>query len=232
MGSPAEEHTRFARELVPEMKQLCPAMYLDEGPQHRVIISKDFFLSQFLTTQSQYTAVMGINPSAFSQGGDWDCLVAGLDTRDFPVEMVSQEDAETFCRRLSALPEEIALGHSYRLPTEADWEYACRANASIYSPYSFGQDFQPNEVNMDPTTLGSSSRPLPLKRPCPVGLYSPNAFGLYDMHSNISEWCSDWYDPNYYSKSPLMDLYFLGKPNGSTNGSRSSRDLVERTREA
>jgi formylglycine-generating enzyme required for sulfatase activity len=188
-------------------------MYLDEGPQHGVAISTGFLLDKFLTTQSQYTAVMGGNPSFFAPGGEGNCFVTEVDTRNFPVESVSHEDAESFCRRLSALPEEVALGFAYRLPTEAEWEYACRGNAPVYSPYSFGQKFLPGEVNMDPAGVGADSRTRLLRNPCPVGSYTPNSFGLYDMHSNVGEWCSDWYDKDYYSKSPVID------PPGPSTGS-------------
>ena len=205
MGSPLGERMKYVRALNPMTRQLCPSMYLDEGPQHRVVISTGTLFSKFLTTQSQYSAVMGVNPSSFTQGGEWDCFVTGMETGNFPVEMVSHDDAVSFCRRLSALPEEVALGFSYRLPTEAEWEYACRGNAPVYAPYSFGQKFLPSEVNMDPTGVGHDSSARLLRSTCPVGSYSPNAFGLYDMHSNVGEWCSDWYASDYYSQSPLVD---------------------------
>src|SRR5947209_3442846 len=105
MGSPDSEEGRFP----------------DEGPQHEVTISGAFYLGVYPVTQQEYQAVLGTNPSAFHAGN-------GGGPRH-PVEYVSWEDAVEFCRRLSALPEERRGGREYRLPTEAEWEYACRAGS-------------------------------------------------------------------------------------------------------
>ena len=102
-----------------------------EGPQHRVRITKPFYLGATDVTQEEYQRVMGNNPSEFSATGNGKDKVAGQDTKRFPVEKVSWDDAVEFCRRLSEMPEEKAAGRTYRLPSEAQWEYACRAGARV-----------------------------------------------------------------------------------------------------
>src|SRR5206468_3117749 len=98
----------------------------DEGPQHEVEITKDFFIGVTEVTQKQYRAIMGKNPSYFCADGGGKDSVKGLDTDDFPVETVSWQDAQDFLKKLSAQNEEKKNGREYRLPTEAEWEYACR----------------------------------------------------------------------------------------------------------
>jgi len=109
-----------------------------EGPRHRVRITKPFWLGTYEVTQSEYQRVMDKNPSAFSASGQGQDHVAGQDTSRFPVEMVSWDDATKFCQRLSYLPSEWRAGRSYRLPTEAEWEYACRAGTT--TRWSWGDD--------------------------------------------------------------------------------------------
>jgi formylglycine-generating enzyme required for sulfatase activity/serine/threonine protein kinase len=180
---------------------------IDEKPQHRVRISKSFYLGVYEVTQPQYNAVMGYNPSSFPPNGDGKDKVAGQSTDPYPVDSVSWFDAVNFCNKLSAKEGRRPFyefddkyvrvpdwnGPGYRLPTEAEWEYACRANASKPTRYSFGDDaeqldeygwFQVNSSRMHP-----------------VGKKKPNGFGLHDMHGNVSEWCWDWYDEGYYKQS-------------------------------
>lgn len=172
--------------------------------QHPVRITKPFYLGVFEVTQAEYEHLIGTNPSRFSPEGGGKKTVAGLKTDWFPVESVSQEDAVEFCRQLSALPEEKAAGRVYRLPTEAEWEYACRAGTT--SPFHFGSRLNGQEANCDGGfPYGTTSRGPFLQRPTTVGSYAPNAFGLYDMHGNVCEWCSDWYDAEYYESSPESD---------------------------
>ena len=112
--------------------------FQNELPRHKVRITRPFFLSITEVTQQQYETVMGKNPSSFSPAGEHATIVAGANTSDFPVESVSWEDAVEFCRRLANLPEEKAAGRTYRLPTEAEWEYACRAGST--TRYHFGDE--------------------------------------------------------------------------------------------
>jgi formylglycine-generating enzyme required for sulfatase activity/tetratricopeptide (TPR) repeat protein/serine/threonine protein kinase len=170
----------------------------DEGPQHEVEITRPFYLGVHPVTQKQYKRVVGGNPSHFTSrnGGG-----AG-----HPVEQVSWEEAVEFCRRLSALPEEQAAGRTYRLPTEAEWEYACRGGATSSTPFSSGGSLSSTQANFDGShPYGGTAAGPHLQRTTPVGSYGPNAFGLYDMHGNVWEWCADWYDENYYSHSPRQD---------------------------
>src|SRR5207244_4273320 len=106
-----------------------------------------------------------------------------------------------FCTRLSARPEEKQAGRVYRLPTEAEWEYACRAGTA--TPFSTGESLASTAANFDGSTPFAGGEKGPnLQKTAKVGSYPANALGLYDMHGNVAEWCSDYYDPAYYKKSP------------------------------
>jgi formylglycine-generating enzyme required for sulfatase activity len=153
----------------------------DEGPQHEIEITQPFYMGVYEVTQEEYEKVMGTNPSWFSAQGGGKSLTAGIDTRRFPVERVSWNDAVEFCRRLSDLPEERRAGRAYGLPTEAEWEYACRGGAPSSEPFHFGQALSVDQANI----AGK------LGRTTAVGQYPPNGYGLYDMHGNVCEWCRD-----------------------------------------
>jgi formylglycine-generating enzyme required for sulfatase activity len=156
---------------------------------HEVTLTKAFHLGVHEVTQEQYSRVMGKNPSAFR--GD-----------RLPVEMVSQTEAFEFCARLSGLPAEKAAGRRYRLPTEAEWEYACRAETG--SPYHFGTELNGSQANCDGgTPYGTEKKGPFLGKTCPVGTYPANAWGLHDMHGNVFEWCSDGFSGA--SKDPVTD---------------------------
>ncbi|MHB8952036.1 MAG: formylglycine-generating enzyme family protein [Pirellulaceae bacterium] len=178
MGSPVDESHRSG----------------DEGPQHRVQITAPFHLGVHEVTQSQYERIMRANVSSFNGS-------------THPVERVSWDDAVSFCEKLSALSEERAAGRMYRLPSEAEWEYACRAGST--TPYSFGDDA--DAVEDHAWVDGNSSSTTH-----PVGEKLPNAWGLYDMHGNVWEWCADWFGA--YPKTPVDD------PRGiATGASRAIR---------
>jgi len=165
---------------------------------------KPFYLGTYEVTQAEYERVMNHNRSGFSWGGHGKEEVSGLDTSRFPVETVSWEDAMEFCRKLSSIPKEKEAGRVYRLPTEAEWEYACRAGTT--TPFHFGSELNGREANCSGRfPYGTILRGRYLGRPSTVGSYAPNAFGLYDMHGNIWEWCRDWYDEDYYRSSPVDD---------------------------
>jgi formylglycine-generating enzyme required for sulfatase activity len=193
MGSNPEE----VEQLLAEARQQgAPGWYFEivpaEAPKHRVRITRPFYLGLCEVTQADYERVMGNNPSRFK----------GDPSR--PVEQVSWVEAVEFCHRLGELPKEKGRGTVYRLPTEAEWEYACRAGTT--TRYSFGDDgrlFGQHgwcEKNSEGSTQG-------------VGRWTPNTFGLFDMHGNEWEWCADWFDSGYYATSPLED------PGGPTTGS-------------
>lgn len=172
-----------------------------ERPQHEVEIAKPFYLGVYEVTQEEYAKVMDEDPSEFAAAGKYKDKVKGLDTRRFPVESVSWYKAMLFCQRLSERAEEKQAGRVYRLPTEAEWEYACRAGTT--TAFHFGKSMSSAQGNFDGDWDRGKSRYL--RRPTTVGSYPPNAFGLYDMHGNVSEWCADWDDPNYYKTSPSKD---------------------------
>ena len=136
MGSPKE---LIEEELKrPDNDQWYKEHLPGEGPQHRVRITRPFYLGTYLVTQEEYQRVMGTNPSEFSATGKGKDKVAGQDTKRFPVENVSWDDAVEFCRKLSEMPEEKAAGRTYRLPSEAQWEYACRAGSTGRYSFSSG----------------------------------------------------------------------------------------------
>lgn len=198
MGSPKDEEKRGSDE-----------------DRHEVEITKEFWLGVYEVTQGEYQRVMGKNPSYFSADGGGKGRVKGLDTSRFPVECVTWQDAQAFCDKLSALAEERKMGRKYRLPSEAEWEYACRGGASSYQIFHFGNSLSSTQANFDGNyPYGGADKGAYLERTCKVGSYKPNAFGLYDMYGNVWEWCSDWYGVDYYGKSPRRDP--LGPSEGSS----------------
>jgi uncharacterized protein (TIGR02996 family) len=198
MGSPSNEKDRLKH----------------EGPLHEVEITRPFYLGVFPVTQAQYETVMGSNPSSFCATGRGRGFVAGLDTSTFPVEGVSWNDATTFLKRLSALPEEKEHGRTYRLPSEAEWEYACRGGSASTSAFAFGNRLSATQANFNGNyPYGDAEKGPYLGHTCNPGMYPPNVFGLYDMHGNVWEWCHDWFAQHYYAKSPKED------PPGPSEGS-------------
>jgi formylglycine-generating enzyme required for sulfatase activity len=154
--------------------------FTNETPQHRVRINYWFYLGKYEVTLAQWRAIMGTNPSTFT----------GCD--DCPVEQVSWNDAVEFCQKLSA-----RTGREYRLPSEAEWEYAARAGTT--TPFAFGETITPEIVNYNGDyPYGNAAKGTNREKTVPVGsLGVANAFGLYDMHGNVFEWCQDWYHNSY-----------------------------------
>jgi formylglycine-generating enzyme required for sulfatase activity len=147
----------------------------NQKPVHKVTITKPYYLGKFEVTQQQWQTVMGSNPSKF------------IDPKK-PVHDVSWDDCQEFVRKL----KEKMPGYEFTLPTEAQWEYACRAGTS--TEYSFGdREYDLREY----AWFGGNSSATPQ----PVGLKKPNPWGLYDMHGNVMEWCADWYAPSYPSNT-------------------------------
>jgi formylglycine-generating enzyme required for sulfatase activity len=169
----------------------------NDEEQHQVTISKDYYLGVTEVTQGQYEKVMGTNPSHFVKR-----VIRKSDSSMYPVEQVSWEDAVEFCKKLSDLPEEKKAGRVYRLPTEAEWEYACRSGSK--SAYSFGESSKSlgDYAWFDGNSNGQTH---------PAGENKANAWSLYDMHGNVWEWCSDWYGE--YPKGAVSD------PTGPCEGS-------------
>ncbi|MEA5621093.1 bifunctional serine/threonine-protein kinase/formylglycine-generating enzyme family protein [Cronbergia sp. UHCC 0137] len=151
--------------------------FSDEGPQRQVTVP-GFFMARYQLTQAQYQAIMGKNPSNFK--GD-----------NRPVEQVSWNDAVEFCEKLSQ-----KTGKNYSLPSEAQWEYACRAGTT--TPFYFGESITTDLVNYDGNyTYANAPKGEYRKQTTEVGTFPPNAFGLYDMHGNVYEWCKDLWNDNY-----------------------------------
>jgi formylglycine-generating enzyme required for sulfatase activity len=153
----------------------------DEQPVHRVTISEAFYMGKYEVTQAQWHAVMGNNPSLLTNCGG-NC----------PVEQVSWDDAQQFIDRLNQAND----GYNYRLPTEAEWEYACRAGTTTV--FAFGDSLGSDKANFDGNhPYGVAGKGVYRQNTIPVGRFQPNAFGLYDMHGNVKEWCQDWYHETY-----------------------------------
>jgi formylglycine-generating enzyme required for sulfatase activity len=176
----------------------------DEGPQRRVTLSRPFFLGVYPVTQQAFEKVMGTNPSQFNKVNGGGLL--------FPVEQVSWHDAVEFCRRLTSLPQEGHAGRRYRLPTEAEWEYACRAGT--ITPFHCGDSLSAADANFDGSRpYGRGVAGVAYRRTREAGSYPANAWGLHDLHGNVWEWCADWYDEHAYENGPSND------PAGPANGS-------------
>ena len=204
-----------------------PNALASEKPRAPVKLNRAFFLGKTEITQAQYEEVIGSNPSAFSAKGSNKARVKDVDTSKHPVESVSWIDAVRFCNKLSERHEvpsyykitkvkdddvvTIRGGVGYRLPTEAEWEYACRAGTK--TTWHFGE--KADDLKDHAWYAENSS-----DRTHPVGQKKPNAWGLYDMYGNVPEWCWDRYDPDYYS--PYL------RPASDPVGSKSARERAIR----
>jgi formylglycine-generating enzyme required for sulfatase activity len=157
-----------------------------EHPRHRVRISRPFFLGTYEVTQAQYEQIVGSDPSWFNG-------------TDLPVERVSWEEAVAFCRIASE-----RSGRNVRLPSEAEWEYACRAGTT--TSFHFGDAITTDQVNYDGRIpYAGSPKEKWREKTMAVGSVPPNPWGLHHMHGNVYEWCADWLDEGYYARSPGVD---------------------------
>ena len=157
-----------------EMVLIIPDNDFEMG-SHTVTLTKPYYMGKYEVTQEQWEGIMGNNPSSKTKGAK------------LPVTDVSWEDCQGFIKKLNIKTNDV-----YRLPTEAEWEYACRAGTT--TAYSFGDEITPKDANYKDTNIGV---------PIAVGSYKPNAFGLYDMHGNVHEWCEDWFGP--YPSGSITD---------------------------
>ena len=180
MGSPKEEKE-----------------WSDNETQHKVTLSKGFYMAVHLVTHEQWQTVMSNNPSRFK--GE----------KNLPVENVSWDDCQEFIKKLREKDKK-----AYRLPSEAEWEYACRAGTK--TPFHFGETISTDQANYNGDfTYGTGKKGVYRKKTTPVGSFPTNAFGLFDMHGNVWQWCQDWYgdypqkdvvDPQGAEKSQLRVL--------------------------
>jgi len=165
MGSPKEEKERVINEA-----------------QHKVTLSKGFYMGVYPVTQEQWQAVMGNNPSKFK--GE----------KNLPVEQVSWEDCQEFIKKLRDKDKKL-----YRLPTESEWEYACRAGTK--TPFYFGETISTDQANYNGDTIyGNGKKGVYRERTTTVGSFPANAWGLHDVHGNVWQWCQDWHAGDYPEK--------------------------------
>jgi formylglycine-generating enzyme required for sulfatase activity len=193
MGSPESEQLEAAREVAEltgvGLEAARKKYFSDESPQHEVTISQAFYMGIYDVTQEQYEAVMGRNPSSIHYKGAQN-----------PVDSVTWNDAQEFCKKLS-----VKTGKAVDLPTEAQWEYACRAGTR--TPFYTGETITTDQANYDGERIpyGNGVKGIYRETPTRVGSFKPNAFGLYDMHGNVEQWCKDWFWEDYYAISPKSD---------------------------
>ncbi len=214
-----------------------------EGPRHKVVLTKPIYVGVIEVTQAQYEQVMGTNPSNFSATGSGKDAVANLDTGDLPVETVSWNDAVEFCSKLSQQEQRKPFylrsgetvssleGTGYRLPTDAEWEYACRAGTTTWT-WIGDDDRDLNDAAWSSSNGGGRTHA--------VGELKPNPFGLWDVYGNVFEWVQDGWDPKFSAQfqekiaidpsSPFQDSshrpFRGGDWNTSPNEIRSSFRLT------
>ena len=168
MGSPKEEKERQ-----------------DNETQHKVTLTKGFYMGVYTVTQEQWQEVMGNNPSHFK--GE----------KNLPVEKVSWDDCQEFIKKLREKDKK-----PYRLPTEAEWEYACRAGTT--TPFHFGETISTDQANYNGNFIyGNGKKGVYREKTTPVGSFPANAWGLHDMHGNVWQWCQDWYGD--YPQKDVVD---------------------------
>jgi len=208
LGDPKELRVDLGNGVTMELVLIQPGTFKMGSPeneedhesdetQHRVTLTKPFYMGKYEVTHEQYEQIVGENPSSFKGP-------------KFPVERVSWDEAQAFIKKLNA-----KLGKAARLPSEAEWEYACRAGTTTrFCTGNTAADLaRAGWYGAYSTPVGNSE-----KSTNRVGQKTPNEWGLYDMHGNVWEWCQDWYEDKYYAASPAND------PKGpDKGGSRVSR---------
>ncbi len=202
MGSPEDEKHRDPDELAHEVT-LRRGYYLGAHPVTVGEFAAFVRDTRYETEAEQTSGVGWVRESGTWERGPFNWRTPGWwQSQDDPVVCLSWADALAYCRWLSSLEGEE--GRTYRLPTEAEWEYACRAGTT--TPFYFGDDLLPGQAcyNLALPYSGRKGRPSNEKT-VPVGSYPANAFGLWDMHGNAWEWCHDWYDPGYYEGGAMTD---------------------------
>jgi serine/threonine protein kinase/formylglycine-generating enzyme required for sulfatase activity len=203
MGSTPEELDQLQQEL----EKIGASDYdkfiaQSAGPRHVVELSQPFYMGQFEVTIAefrQFVEETSYQPSAERAGNakfTWKNFVPDADATKQPVCGVSWEDAKAYCQWLSRKDSNDSVGYDYDLPTEAQWEYACRAGSE--SRWSFGDDAA---ALLEYAIVGQRGTPYPAS----IGLRRANPFGLFDMHGNVDEWCLDWHQKDFYGRSPLID---------------------------
>lgn len=159
-----------------------PVVPPDETPSHTVTITQGFWICQYEITQQQWMQVVGNNPSRF------------VENPNNPVEQISWSDCQLFLEKINQIVGE----GTFRLPTEAEWEYACRAGGT--TAYNFGNDM--SQISAYAWYAGNSEA-----KTHPIGEKRPNSWGIYDMHGNVAEWVQDWYDPAIYAAGAATNPY-------------------------
>lgn len=175
------------------------SLFPEEAPVHQVTLTQPFWMGKYEVTQAQYQAVVGSNPSYF-QGA------SAPNAPQRPVEQVTWVNAVSYCQALTATEQaagRVPAGYEYRLPTEAEWEYCCRAGTT--TEWHTGTSLSTSQANFGGVLANSVH---PYGQTAVVGSYAPNAFGLHDMHGNVLEWCLDSFA--YYLLGPVTDPFVTG----------------------
>lgn len=210
MGSTAAEIEVALKRVDPKDRKTEDERIKSEGPQHKVILTQPYYLGAHEVTQQDYESVTGVNPSIYSQNGPQPAFRPDFDTSRMPVENVSWNDVTDYCTKLS-VKEKLQPrysrtgasvtpleGNGYRLPTEAEWEFACRAGTTTRVWFANDEDVSQSVWLTYPAG----------GRPYPVGQLKPNPFGLYDIYGNICEWVQDGWSPADYEQfaaEPAID---------------------------
>jgi formylglycine-generating enzyme required for sulfatase activity len=206
-----------------------PGRQTGAGPRHRVRITRPYLMGATEVTQAQWKEVMGTTIEEQAKRGSSSAKPSDGVGPNIAMYYVSWHDAVDFCQRLGAKE-----GKTYRLPTEAEWEYACRAGTT--TPFYTGQTIRKDQANYDHNWTFDPAKGKDeftgggvgwgQMKVAPVGSFPANPWGLYDMVGNVYEWCADWWDGNYYKESPVEDP--KGPDDASMRG-RKEKDKVVRS---